>query len=106
MQPDSAHQRLPIVIDGLNEAEDLDWKKSRRHSRDTAAYPYVLIVCTLRAAFVDEALPADIHRLEIPDFDHDTDEAMGGTRALPIDAPTLVSWGYLRHPLTLRLFCG
>ena len=49
-----AHRRLPIVIDGLNEAEDpRDWKGALA-SLDVMlqGYPYVLVVCTLRPAFV------------------------------------------------------
>jgi hypothetical protein len=104
-----ARRRLPIVIDGLNEAEDpRDWK-SALASLDEALwqYPYVLVVCTVRTAFADEALPADIIRLEIPDFDHDTVDAVRRYfeyyRIDPVDAE--LPWGLLRHPLTLRFFC-
>ena len=54
-----AGRRLPIVIDGLNEAEDpRDWKKPLAGVDVIAQhYPYVLIVCTLRGEFVKEAVP-------------------------------------------------
>lgn len=72
-----------------------------------AQYPYVLFVCTVRTAFADEALPADISRLEIPDFDHDTVDAVRRYfeyyRIDSVDAD--LPWGLLRHPLTLRFFC-
>jgi hypothetical protein len=102
-------RRLPIVIDGLNEAEDpRDWKRLlaslNEHIRE---YPYALVVCTLRSAFADEALPSDTDRLEIPDFGDDAIEAIrryfqhyrinAGDAELPI-------W-LLKHPLMLRLFC-
>lgn len=104
-----AHRRLPIVIDGLNEAEDpRDWKGPLAALDETLCrYPYVLVVCTLRAAFADEALPSDVKQLEIPDFGHDTIEAIrryfAHYRINPADAE--LPMGLLSHPLTLRLFC-
>ena len=48
-----------------------------RHStRHLSRYPYVLVVCTLRTGFAEEALPESVHRLEIPDFDHDAGDAI------------------------------
>ena len=102
------HRRLPIVIDGLNEAEDpRDWKgllaALGERLRD---YPYVLVVCTLRTVFADEVLPPNMERLEIHDFGYDTVEAVRKYfehyRINAIDAELP---GLLRHPLTLRLFC-
>lgn len=104
-----AHRRLPIVIDALNEAEDpRDWKAPLASMLETLKqYPYVLIVVTLRTAFVDEALPSGLPKLEIPDFEHDTVQAVRRYfeyyRIDPKDAR--LPWGLLRHPLTLRLFC-
>ncbi len=103
------HRRLPVLIDGINEAEDpRDWAAPLTSLNEMLAqYPYVLVICTLRPDFAQEALPPDIDRLEIPDFEHDTREAVAryfeyyridrGDGELP--------WGLLRHPLTLRLFC-
>ena len=73
-----AKRRLPIVIDGLNEAEDpRDWKSELASLTETLDhYPYVLVVCTLRDSFSNEALPADVRRLEIPSFGLDTLEAV------------------------------
>jgi hypothetical protein len=104
-----AHRRLPIVIDGLNEAEDpRDWKGPLASLGETLQrYSYALVVCTLRTAFADEALPQDVKRLEIPGFDHDTIKAIrryfAYYRINPADAE-LPLW-LLNHPLTLRLFC-
>jgi hypothetical protein len=104
-----AHRRIPVVIDGLNEAEDpRDWKGSLASLNETLRqYPYVLVVCTLRTAFTEEALPPDVDQLEIPGFDHDTIEAIRRYfryyRINPADAELPLD--LLSHPLTLRLFC-
>jgi hypothetical protein len=104
-----ARQRLPIVIDGLNEAEDpRNWKHALASLDETLRqYPYVLLVCTVRTAFADEVLPPDVHRLEIPDFGGDTEEAIRRYFAnYRIDAADAdFPWEYLKTPLTLRLFC-
>jgi len=44
-----AQARLPLIIDGLNEAQDArDWRSLLAAVRTTLAnYPYVLLVCTL-----------------------------------------------------------
>lgn len=104
-----AHRRLPIVIDGLNEAEDpRDWKNMLAALNETLSrYPYVLVVCTVRPVFAEEALPAEVGELEIPDFGHDTLEAVRRYfkhyRIDPGDSE--LPWELLRHPLTLRFFC-
>lgn len=104
-----AHRRLPIAIDGLNEAEDpRDWNASLSSLHVMLReYPYVLVVCTLRTAFVDEALPSKTDCFEIPDFGNDTVEAIKRyfahylMNALDAELPIEL----LRNPLTLRLFC-
>jgi len=104
-----AGRRLPIVIDGLNEAEDpRDWKDQLASlSALLDQYPYVLVVCTLRLDFIKEALPDGIERLEIPGFEHDTIDAVRRYfryyRINPRDAA--LPWRLLQHPLTLRMFC-
>ncbi len=104
-----AGRRLPIIIDGLNEAEDpRDWKGQLASLAVTLhAYPYVLVVCTLRSAFASEALPDDVDRLKIPDFEDDTIEAVRRYfQHYRIDhADAELPLGLLRHPLTLRMFC-
>lgn len=102
-------RRLPIVVDGLNEAEDpRDWKTQLASlSRLLDQHPYVLVVCTLRPDFVKETLPEEIERLEIPGFEHDTIEAVRQYfeyyRIDPRDAELPLR--LLQHPLTLRMFC-
>lgn len=104
-----ARHRLPLVIDGLNEAEDpRDWKAQLASlSTLLKRYPYVLVVVTLRSDFVADALPDDLDTIAIPDFEHDVGAAIKryfdwykidpSDGDLPIDL--------LRHPLSLRLFC-
>jgi hypothetical protein len=104
-----AGRRLPLVVDGLNEAEDpRDWKDGLATLRNVLhRYPYVLVVCTLRSAFEPEALPAEVARLDIPGFALDTESAVARYfdhyRIDPGD--TELAWELLAHPLTLRLFC-
>ncbi len=104
-----AGRRLPLVIDGLNEAEDpRDWKPLLASIGPLAAkYPYVLIVCTIRGAFAEEALPDDIVELEIRDFGEDFIPAIHGYFTFykidPTDAD--VPFEMLAHPLKLRLYC-
>lgn len=103
-----AQKRLPIFIDGLNESEDpRTWKPLLAALESTLAkYPYVLLVCTLRPEFVDDALPDGTRRLEINDYGEETIEAIREHfRYWKIDATDATLPGFLRHPLTLRLFC-
>ena len=102
-------RRLPIIIDGLNEAEDpRDWRTGLASLVETLRqYSHVLVICTLRPAFAAEALPDTVKTLEIPGFGHDTVNAVhryfAHYRINAIDAD--LPWELLEHPLTLRLFC-
>ena len=104
-----AHRRLPIVIDGLNEAEDArTWKPLLAELNETLkSYPYVLVVCTIRTTFASEAIPQGVEQLNIPDFGHDSIQAIRKYfkhyRINSTDAELPI--GLLRNPLTLRLFC-
>jgi hypothetical protein len=103
-----ARHRLPVFIDGLNESEDPRIWKHLLASLETtlAKYPYVLLVCTLRPEFVDDALPDGTRRVEIKDYGEETIEAIHEHfRYWKIDATDASLPGFLRHPLTLRLFC-
>jgi ABC-type oligopeptide transport system ATPase subunit len=104
-----SHRRLPIVIDGLNEAEDpRKWKALLAVLREVLPrYPYVLVVCMIRPAFAEEALPSEVRRLEIPDFGADTTDAIFKYfHHYKIDfTDALLPVGFLKHPLTLRLSC-
>ena len=125
------NRRLPIVIDGLNEAEDpRKWKDQIAQLQVILLrYPYVLVICTLRTGsriassqiqdylnpdetsskntFVNECLPNDIKYIEIPDFGLDTIDAIRKYfhyyKINAIDAD--LTFELLSHPLTLRLFC-
>lgn len=126
-----ARHRLPIIIDGLNEAEDpRAWKGPLASLKETLhRYPYVLVVCTLRTgarrpedsdpgpenlkapasktAFKSQALPDDVEVIDLPGFGHHTQDAVRRYfkyyRITAGDAD--VPLGLLSHPLTLRLFC-
>ena len=102
-------RRLPILIDGLNEAEDpRKWKGLLAELDEILRlYPYALLVTTVRPEFTGEALPPSIRQLEIDGFGQDSNDAVtkyfqhyridGRDAELPLDL--------LAHPLTLRLFC-
>ncbi|BCS86847.1 hypothetical protein PSDVSF_00890 [Pseudodesulfovibrio sediminis] len=102
-------RRLPLIIDGLNEAEDpRQWKAYLESLRVILEnYPYVLLVVTLRSEFAPESLPDDIQQFDIPGFRGHLVEAARayfhyykidiGDAELPIEL--------LNHPLKMRLFC-
>lgn len=126
-----AHRRLPLVIDGLNEAEDArKWKGPIASlNKMLNEYPNVLVVCTIRTGsrlipeshrwrvgneestprttFADEALPSDIMKLEIPEFGSNTLDAIKKYfqhfKIILGDADLPLE--LLSHPLTLRLYC-
>jgi len=125
-----ARCRLPLVIDGLNEAEDpRAWKPMLASLQVLLrSYPNVLGVCTLRTGarrpqpqapglpaedpaardtFVKQALPDDVRFIEIEDLGDDTVSAVRRyfqyfkINGADADLPLEL----LRHPLTLRMFC-
>ncbi|MEO2091824.1 MAG: hypothetical protein ABGY75_20410, partial [Gemmataceae bacterium] len=104
-----ARRRIPLVIDGLNEAEDpRDWKRELAPLDEILrTYHHVLVVCTVRPTFCGETLPDSVTRLEIDGFGDDTAAAVGRYfshfRINAADAD--LSGELLQHPLTLRLFC-
>ena len=104
-----AQRRLPLVIDGLNEAEDpRAWKPLLASLYEVLKeYPYVLVVCTVRTAFADEALPDCVERLELPGFGSDVYNAIHRYFAhYKIDfTDARLPVRLLSHPLTLHLFC-
>ena len=117
--------RLPLVVDGLNEAEDpRDWKDALAVLTETLRkYPNVLFICTLRTgerrrdepqyqasereSFAVMALPEGLRKIECEGFGGDVDSAVQkyfeyfkinpGDAEIPIEL--------LQHPLTLRIFC-
>ena len=102
-------KRLPIVIDGLNEAEDpRGWKDQLASlSIVLGRYTNTQIICTLRSAFTEDAIPEGIQPLEIPGFEDDGVEAVRRYFTYyKIDATDAeLPWQLLNHPLTLRMFC-
>lgn len=123
--------RLPVLIDGLNEAENpRDWKDSlARLNEVVRRYPNVLVVCTLRTgehrredqrwlrtsqtdnrdreSFAVMALPEGVRRIESEGFGGDVDEAIDKYfkhfKINPGEADIPV--GLFQNPLTLRIFC-
>lgn len=122
--------RLPIVIDGLNEAENpRDWKASLASLTEAIKhYPNVLVVCTMRTgehrrddytraqsrhqantreSFAIMALPDEVRKIETEGFGGDTDAAIEKYfeyfKINPGDAEIPVD--FLQHPLTLRIYC-
>jgi len=106
-----AQCRLPVVIDGLNEAEDPgDWKPLLERAQVLLEdYPSVLLVCTLRSAFVDRAIPTSLTTsVDLNGFGEDVDQAVekyfdhfnidAGGVDLPLER--------FNHPVTLRIFCS
>lgn len=104
-----AGKRIPIVIDGLNEAEDpRNWKDELARAVEILKdFPYVLLVVTLRNEFAQMCLPEEFPQVKHKGFKEDPQTAIkkyfeyykiDATDAdLPIE--------FLQHPLTLRIFC-
>ncbi|TDV92881.1 hypothetical protein BDK62_11516 [Halomonas alkaliantarctica] len=104
-----AGKRLPVVIDGLNEAEDpRNWRDQLARAEELLKeFPHVLLVVTLRNEFAQMCLPEDFYQVEHNGFQEDPQTAIekyfdyykiDATDAdLPIE--------FLQHPLTLRIFC-
>ncbi len=121
--------RLPIFIDGLNEAENpKDWKELLAILSETIKrYPNVLVVCTIRtgehrrenyytqikskkdirATFVDRALPDEIKLIKIEGFGGDAKDAINKYFKYYKINPgnTEIPIDFLQHPLSLRIFC-
>jgi hypothetical protein len=106
-----AQCRLPIVIDGLNEAEDpSDWKPLLERAQILLKdYPSVLLVCTLRSAFVDRAIPTSLATsVALNGFGEDVDQAVERYfEHFNIDADGVdLPLERFDHPITLRIFCS
>ena len=126
-----AKRRLPLVIDGLNEAEDPREWQGPLAALDTLLkrFAYILAVCTVRTGarrpaesdwrrarieepsarwdFARQALPEGVRQIEIPGFAGDTMAAVrkyfAYFRIVPGDAE--ISLELFTHPLTLRIYC-
>jgi hypothetical protein len=121
--------RLPILIDGLNEAENpKDWKPELASlSEIVKKFPNVLVVCTLRTgerkkedwhrrrdphtetreSFAVMSLPDGIKTIESEGFGGNVDEAIEKYFShFKIDSgDSEIPTEFLQHPLTLRIFC-
>jgi len=104
-----AGKRIPIVIDGLNEAEDpRDWRDELARADELLKdFPYVLLVVTLRNEFAPMCLPEDFPTIEHNGFQDDPQAAIDKYfNYYKIDATDAdLPIEFLQHPLTLRIFC-
>lgn len=104
-----AGKRIPIVIDGLNEAEDpRNWRDELSRADELLTnFPYVLLVVTLRNEFVQMCLPEEFPRVEHKGFQEDPQTAIDKYfEYYKIDATDAdIPIEFLQHPLTLRIFC-
>lgn len=104
-----AGKRIPIVIDGLNEAEDpRNWRDElARAEALLEGFPYVLLVVTLRNEFAQTCLPVDFSQVEHNGFQEDPQTAIDKYfEYYKIDATDAdLPIEFLQHPLTLRIFC-
>lgn len=102
-------RRLPLVIDGLNEAENpRDWNDLLAPlPRLLEDYPHVLVVVTLRSSVADGALPADTPSITLRGFAGiERDAARRYLEYYKINAGEVrLPLGHFAHPLFLRLFC-
>jgi hypothetical protein len=124
-------RRLPIVIDGLNEAQDpREWKHLLASTIPVLCkYPNVVLICTLRTSesgyenyyrpnrhqrhtgresFADSALPESTFKILSEGFSEEvTLKAIGAyfehykIIANPFNAPV----NFFSHPLNLKIFC-
>jgi hypothetical protein len=104
-----AGKRIPIVIDGLNEAEDpRNWKDQLSRANELLKeFPYVLLVVTLRNEFAQMCLPEEFPQVEHNGFQEDPQTAIDKFfEYYKIDATDAdLPIEFLQHPLTLRIFC-
>lgn len=102
-------QRLPLVIDGLNEAErPTGWPpllKQLLPVLDT--YPHVLLVLTLRERLAEQAIPDEATRLDLEWQEPQVDELVDKYFAhyLIDGSGAWLPWGLFRNPLFLRMYC-
>jgi hypothetical protein len=121
--------RLPIIIDGLNEAENpQDWKSELASLNEIIKkFPNVLVICTLRTgerrreeqswkqspqtesreSFAVMALPSGITTVESEGFGGDVEAAIDKYfEYFNINSGDAeIPLEFLQHPLTLRIFC-
>ncbi len=119
---------LPLVIDGLNEAENpKEWKDVLSYIQTTVKnYPNVLVICTLRTgehkrpywsrhdetdtreSFAVQALPDNIWQFECEGFGEDVYDAIEKYFQyynIHCEVGLEIPKRFLSHPLNLRIFC-
>lgn len=101
-------RRIPIIIDGLNESEDpRTWKTElERLEVQVKDLVHILIICTIRPAFLTESIPDKTLVIELDGFGEDIYSAIRkyfDYYKIRSDDATLLN--FLKHPLTLFLFC-
>lgn len=101
--------RIPIVIDGLTEAEDpASWKGELETLGVTLRrFRHVVVIVTLRPSATNVALPNGLTQIDLPGFGPMTSKAISryfeyykidsGSLRLPLER--------FRDPLFLRIFC-
>ncbi|EUA27791.1 MULTISPECIES: hypothetical protein [Mycobacterium] len=105
-----ARCRLPIVIDGLNEAEVVTiWIPLLRSLLVLLEkYPSVLVVCTVRQDFVEHAVPDEIDEIltlsGFEDIDEAIDRYFAHYKIDPGDAE--LPRELFNRPLSLKIYCG
>ena len=102
-------KRIPIVIDGLNEAEDpRNWKDELARAEELLkGFPHVLLVVTLRNEFAQMCLPEEFPQVMHQGFQEDPQSAIDKYfEFYKIDATDAdLPIEFLQHPLTLKIFC-
>ncbi|MGZ8892171.1 MAG: hypothetical protein ACXW1R_04405 [Halobacteriota archaeon] len=102
-------RRLPIIIDGLNEAEDpRNWKDPLYRAEELLRnFPYVLLIITLRNEFDKDCLSENVKKLKLNGFKDAPQAAINRYFAYyKIDATDAdLPLELLQHPLTLRIYC-
>lgn len=102
-------RRVPLVIDGLNEArEPGQWKVALARLRARLAkLPHVLAVVTLRPSYWGRCVPDEVPRVEVTGFEAVQEEAVRRYFAyykIDVD-PVAIQWWRPADPLMLSLFC-
>lgn len=101
--------RIPLVIDGLNEAErPLEWRTLLAELVPALGrYQYVAGIVTLREALADEVLPSTILKLELEWARAEVDDILRAYfNAYLIDrGDAWLPMEEFRNPLFVRLYC-
>ncbi|WP_329065665.1 NACHT domain-containing protein [Amycolatopsis sp. NBC_01480] len=101
--------RIPLIIDGLNEAErPSEWRTLLAGLAPAlGAYPHVAVIVTLREVRADLALPKDTVRLELEWQRAEVDDILRVyfRHYLINPAGAWLPMGELHNPLFVRMYC-